>query len=155
MTNTTTHQILTQQSSVDDEDDEVDEESYSEIVEEDLRCEEELNGPPYGFPIQPFVHAPSPPQFKSRLDLNIGLKSPLEVYGFDWDRPLSEIDMNKYRKYAQLAEQNSEIKSMPNDGSLKSFSKLKPIFEFKRSFLTVDNVFNVRAFGVKRRKRVL
>jgi hypothetical protein len=139
---------------VDVDEEDGDEESYDEIIEEDLKCDEEQNGPPYGFPVQPFIRTSSPTAFQSRLSLGIGLKSSLEVYGFDWDRPLSEADMNKYRKYAQLAEQNCEMKRLPNDGSLQSFSKLKPIFEFKPSFLTVDNVFNVSELKASLKKFV-
>jgi hypothetical protein len=136
--------VLTQQNSLDEEEDyDVVEADDDAFIEEDLKCEEEHNGPPYGFPIQPFVRNTSPVQHQSRLDLSVGLKSPLEVYGFDWDRQLSEADMTKYRKYAQLSEPNAEIKNIQNDGSLHSFSKLKPIFEFIPSFYTVDNVFNV------------
>jgi hypothetical protein len=124
------------------EEDEEEPEEFDETDIEDLRCEEEQNGP-FGFPIQAPVRTTSPLQRQSRLNLGSGLKSSQEVYGFDWDKKPSDADMLKYLKYMQLSDQNIGRQRQPNEGSLRSFSKLAPIYEFSSPFYTYDSAFNV------------
>jgi hypothetical protein len=133
---------LNQQNSIDENIEDEFEDTFDETDTEDLKCEEEQNGP-FGFPIQPPIRTTSPLQRQSLLTLRSGLKTSQEVYGFDWDRKSHEADMHKYMKYVQLSDQVIGRKHQPNDGSLRSFSKLAPIYEFTPTFYTYDSVFNV------------
>ncbi|KAI6194548.1 Polyphosphoinositide phosphatase [Aphelenchoides besseyi] len=123
--------------SLDDEDDEEDEMPTEDV----LKCEEEPNGPPYGFPTVPIFRPSSTSSAVNRLNLTTGLSSSSEVYGFNWDRKPSDADLAKYRKYVQLSGQYANPLTVVNDGSLQAFSRLQPIFEFTRSFYTTDSVF--------------
>ncbi|KAI6183887.1 Polyphosphoinositide phosphatase [Aphelenchoides bicaudatus] len=131
---------LNQQSVDDDEEDA--EDINDETDSEDLKCEQEQSGP-FGFPIQTTqVRTTSPLQRQNLLTLDSGLKSSQEVYGFDWNKKPSDVDMHRYHKYIQLSDQSFSRQNQPNDGSLRSFSKLKPIYEFSSTFFTYDSAFS-------------
>lgn len=122
------------------------EEDYDEEDEildnEDLKTEENLNNFPVPLTFNQIVRTSTPPPRRtSRLNLGSGLKDSKTVYGFDWVKPLSSADIVKYQKYVQLSQQTQG--SPLAESSLRSFSQLPPIFQFQKSFYTVDSVFSV------------
>ncbi|CAD5211246.1 unnamed protein product [Bursaphelenchus okinawaensis] len=117
------------------EDDEDDDEE--EQTEDDIKDDQDLNHAP-AFQEKPVIH-----DFKQTLNLTLGLKSCLLLYGFNWDKNISDADMKKYKKYVQLGQKNvNDVRESEVAGSLSSFSRLPPIFQFQRYFYTVDSVFS-------------
>ena len=86
------------------------------------------------------------------MTLSTGLRSSIDVYGYDSTRQPSDADLAKYRKYVQLATRAAgayAVDRADNDGSLRAFSRLKPIYEFSPSLFTVDSVFSVCFLHIK------
>ncbi|KAH7716086.1 hypothetical protein AAVH_16453 [Aphelenchoides avenae] len=110
--------------------------------DDDVVIEEDLN--PESSVVAATFHPSSAPPTRLQLSVSTGLKSTQEIYGFELSEP-HEADMLKYRRYVQLAEvpPNTEVMSASeNEGTLESFCKLQPLFEFTPSFFTVDSSFH-------------